>query len=161
MIMTIYKKTLDRTDIKILDILQRNGKISNVDLAAQVHLSPSPCLERVRSLEKYGYIKEYVAHLNPELLDAELVAYIEVSLKRTATKNLDDFNKRMLKLDEVVECAMVAGGFDYLIKIRTESMQSYRSFLGEKLAAIEGIAQTHTYAVMEEVKSTHLIPVEK
>jgi|TARA_B110000003_G_scaffold114927_1_gene117613 Lrp/AsnC family leucine-responsive transcriptional regulator len=161
MIMTIDKKTLDRTDIKILDILQRNGKISNVDLAAQVHLSPSPCLERVRSLEKYGYIKEYVAHLNPELLDAELVAYIEVSLKRTATKNLDDFNKRMLKLDEVVECAMVAGGFDYLIKIRTESMQSYRSFLGEKLAAIEGIAQTHTYAVMEEVKSTHLIPVEK
>ena len=87
MIMTIDKKTLDRTDIKILDILQRNGKISNVDLAAQVHLSPSPCLERVRSLEKYGYIKEYVAHLNPELLDAELVAYIEVSLKRTATKN--------------------------------------------------------------------------
>ena len=161
MIMTIDKKTLDRTDIKILDILQRNGKISNVDLAAQVHLSPSPCLERVRSLEKYGYIKEYVAHLNPELLGAELVAYIEVSLKRTATKNLDDFNKRMLKLDEVVECAMVAGGFDYLIKIRTESMQSYRSFLGEKLAAIEGIAQTHTYAVMEEVKSTHLIPVEK
>ena len=161
MIMTIDKKTLDRTDIKILDILQRNGKISNVDLAAQVHLSPSPCLERVRSLEKYGYIKEYVAHLNPELLDAALVAYIEVSLKRTATKNLDDFNKRMLKLDEVVECAMVAGGFDYLIKIRTESMQSYRSFLGEKLAAIEGIAQTHTYAVMEEVKSTHLIPVEK
>lgn len=161
MIMTIDKKTLDRTDIKILDILQRNGKISNVDLAAQVHLSPSPCLERVRSLEKYGYIKEYVAHLNPELLDAELVAYIEVSLKRTATKNLDDFNKRMLKLDEVVECAMVAGGFDYLIKIRTESMQSYRSFLGEKLAAIEGIAQTHTYAVMEEVKSTHLIPIEK
>lgn len=161
MIMTIDKKTLDRTDIKILDILQHNGKISNVDLAAQVHLSPSPCLERVRSLEKYGYIKEYVAHLNPELLDAELVAYIEVSLKRTATKNLDDFNKRMLKLDEVVECAMVAGGFDYLIKIRTESMQSYRSFLGEKLAAIEGIAQTHTYAVMEEVKSTHLIPVEK
>jgi Lrp/AsnC family transcriptional regulator, leucine-responsive regulatory protein len=161
MIMAIDKKTLDRTDIKILDILQRNGKISNVDLAAQVHLSPSPCLERVRSLEKYGYIKEYVAHLNPELLDAELVAYIEVSLKRTATKNLDDFNKRMLKLDEVVECAMVAGGFDYLIKIRTESMQSYRSFLGEKLAAIEGIAQTHTYAVMEEVKSTHLIPVEK
>ena len=161
MIMTIDKKTLDRTDIKILDILQRNGKISNVDLAAQVHLSPSPCLERVRSLEKYGYIKEYVAHLNPELLDAELVAYIEVSLKRTATNNLDDFNKRMLKLDEVVEFAMVAGGFDYLIKIRTESMQSYRSFLGEKLAAIEGIAQTHTYAVMEEVKSTHLIPVEK
>ena len=161
MIMAIDKKTLDRTDIKILDILQRNGKISNVDLAAQVHLSPSPCLERVRSLEKYGYIKEYVAHLNPELLDAELVAYIEVSLKRTATKNLDDFNKRMLKPDEVVECAMVAGGFDYLIKIRTESMQSYRSFLGEKLAAIEGIAQTHTYAVMEEVKSTHLIPVEK
>ena len=159
--MAINKKILDRIDIKILDILQHDGRISNVDLADQVHLSPSPCLERVRNLEKHGYIKEYVAHLNPELLDAALVAYIEVSLKRTATKNLDNFNKRMLQLDEVVECVMVAVGFDYLIKIRTESMQTYRTFLGEKLAAIEGIAQTHTYAVMEEVKSTHLIPVEK
>ena len=159
--MASEKKPLDRTDKKILDTLQRNGKISNVDLAAQVHLSPSPCLERVRSLEKRGYIKEYVAHLNPELLDAALVAYIEISLKRTATQDLDDFNQRMRELDEVVECVMVAGGFDYLIKIRTENMQSYRSFLGEKLAAIEGVAQTHTYAVMEEVKSTHIIPVDK
>ena len=89
--MAVNKKILDRIDIKILDILQHNGRISNVDLADQVHLSASPCLERVRNLEKYGYIKEYVAHLNPELLDAALVAYIEISLKRTATKNLDNF----------------------------------------------------------------------
>lgn len=89
------------------------------------------------------------------------MAYIEISLKRTATHDLDAFNQRMRELDEVVECVMVAGGFDYLIKIRTENMQTYRSFLGEKLAAIEGVAQTHTYAVMEEVKSTHIIPVIK
>lgn len=159
--MTKSDKKLDRIDKKILDTLQRNGKIANCDLAELVHLSPSPCLERVRRLEKSGYIKETVAHLNPELLDAALVAYIEVSLKRTATEDLDKFNRHMRDLDEVVECVMVAGGFDYLIKIRTENMQAYRTFLGEKLAAIEGVAQTHTYAVMEEVKSTHIIPVIK
>ncbi|WP_019528563.1 Lrp/AsnC ligand binding domain-containing protein [Dasania marina] len=159
--MSKTEKQLDRIDQKILDTLQRNGKIANCDLAELVHLSPSPCLERVRRLEKRGYIKEYVAHLNPELLDAALVAYIEVSLKRTATEDLNKFNQKMRDLDEVVECVMVAGGFDYLIKIRTENMQSYRHFLGEKLAAIEGVAQTHTYAVMEEVKSTHIIPVVK
>jgi Lrp/AsnC family leucine-responsive transcriptional regulator len=132
-----------------------------VDLAAKVQLSPSPCMGRVCSLEKCGCIKEYVAHLNPELLYAELVVYIEVSLKQTATKYLNDFNQRMRELDEVLECVMVARGFDYLIKIRTENMQTYRNFLGEKLASIESVAQSHTYAVMEEVKSIHLISVEK
>ncbi len=151
---------LDRTDRKILDILQRDGRISNVDLASLVNLSPSPCLERVRRLEKKGFIEEYVAHLNAERLRAELVVYIEVSLKRTATADLNAFNQHMMALPEVVECAMVAGGFDYLLKIRTVDMQGYRRFLGDKLAAIELVAQTHTYAVMEQVKSTHLLPVD-
>lgn len=151
-------KKLDRIDKLILDTLQRNSKISNIDLANKVNLSPSPCLERVKRLEQAGFITEYVAHLNPNLLGAGLVAYIVISLSRTATKDLDEFNKKMLALDEVIECVMVAGGFDYLVKIRTENMNSYRAFLGEKLAAIEGVAQTHTYAVMEEVKSTHIVP---
>ena len=150
---------LDKTDRRILDTLQHNCRISNVDLAAQINLSPSPCLERIRRLERSGFIEEYVAHLNPGRLQAELVVYIEVSLKRTATADLDAFNAEMLALEEVVECSMVAGGFDYLLKIRTADMQSYRRFLGDKLAAIDLVAQTHTYAVMESVKSTHLLPI--
>ncbi|TQV69926.1 winged helix-turn-helix transcriptional regulator [Exilibacterium tricleocarpae] len=151
--------TLDRIDAKILDILQREGRISNIDLAGRVNLSPTPCLERVRRLEKNDYIEKYVAHLNPKKLNSNLVAYIQVSLQHTTTADLDEFNRKMLKMDEVVECSMVAGGFDYLIKIRISDMTGYRKFLGGKLAAIEGISQTHTYVVMEEVKSTHVIPV--
>lgn len=150
---------LDRTDLKILDILQHECRISNIDLAAKINLSPTPCLERVRRLEKNGYIKKYVAHLNQEKLNSSLVAYIQLSLQHTTTEDLVDFNRNIRDLDEVIECSMVAGGFDYLIKIRTKNMDSYRDFLGDKLAAIKGVSQTHTYVVMEEVKSTHVIPL--
>ncbi|MGS2722503.1 Lrp/AsnC ligand binding domain-containing protein [Porticoccus sp. GXU_MW_L64] len=153
-------QTLDRIDRKILDILQREGRIANNELAKRVNLSPSPCLERVRRLEQNNYILEYVARLNPELLDAGMVAYIEVALTNTTAADLELFNRAMGELDEVIECAMVGGGFDYLIKIRTKDMHSYRKFLGEKLATIEGVAQTHTYAVMEEVKCTHRLVLD-
>lgn len=150
---------LDRIDTKILNILQKGCRISNIDLAEKINLSPTPCLERVRRLEKNGYIQKYVAHLNPEKLDSNLVAYIQLSLQHTTTQNLEAFNTHVSNLDEVIECSMVAGGFDYLIKIRTKDMDSYRDFLGDKLAAIPGVSQAHTYFVMEEVKSTHVIPV--
>lgn len=150
---------LDRIDMKILDILQRECRISNIELAGRINLSPTPCLERVRRLEKNGYIKEYVAHLNPDKLNSHLIAYIQLSLEHTSTKELEAFNECVAELDEVIECSMVAGGFDYLIKIRTRDMDSYRNFLGGKLAAIPGVSQTHTYVVMEEVKSTHLLSV--
>jgi Lrp/AsnC family transcriptional regulator, leucine-responsive regulatory protein len=151
--------TLDRIDLKILDILQQNCHISNVELANKVNLSPTPCLERVKRLEKSGYIDKYVAHLNPKKLQANLTAYIQVSLSNTSTKDLEDFNRQVRALDEVTECSMVAGGFDYLIKIRIRDMAAYRDFLGDKLAVIKGISQTHTYVVMEEVKSTHIINI--
>jgi len=151
---------LDKIDVKILEILQKNARISNIDLANKVNLSPTPCLERVRKLEKQGYIEEYVAHLDPRKLDASLLAYIEISLENTTTSALAEFNQTVLDMDEVLECNMVAGGFDYLIKIRTSDMQGYRRFLGEKLAAIKGVSQTHTYVVMEEVKSTHVLSVK-
>ncbi|GAC34156.1 winged helix-turn-helix transcriptional regulator [Paraglaciecola polaris] len=149
--------TLDRTDLKILDILQRECRISNVELANQIHLSPTPCLERVRRLEKNGYIEKYVAHLNPKKLKANLTAYVQLSLASTSTEAVKEFNQQISEIDEIVECAMVAGQFDYLIKIRTENMDEYCKFLGSTLAAIKGVTQTHTYVVMEEVKSTHLI----
>lgn len=152
---------IDRIDRKILAVLQEEGRIANVDLAEKVSLSPTPCLERVKRLEKSGYIQHYAAHLNPNKLNAGLVAYIEVSLENTASKDLVLFNQAIHSLTEVMECSMVAGGFDYLIKIRVADMAGYRQFLGEKLAVISGVRETRTYVVMEEVKNTHVINVSQ
>ena len=144
---------LDRTDRRILNALQRNGRIANVDLARTVNLTPTPCLERVKRLERKGFITDYVALLDPVKANAALCAYIEVQLTSTTTEAISQFNQQMMDLDEVLECQMVAGGFDYLIKIRVADMQHYQRFLGEKLSAIKGISQTHTYVVIEDVKS--------
>ena len=103
---------IDRIDRKILAVLQKEGRIANVDLAEKVNLSPTPCLERVKRLEKSGYIQYYSAHLNPNKLNAGLVAYIEVSLENTTSNDLELFNKAIRSLTEVMECSMVAGGFD-------------------------------------------------
>ena len=144
---------LDRTDRRILKKLQKNGRIANVDLARKVNLTPTPCLERVKRLEREGFITSYVALLDPVKANAALCAYIEVQLTSTTTDAISRFNQQMLALDEVLECQMVAGGFDYLIKIRVADMQHYQRFLGEKLSTINGISQTHTYVVIEDVKS--------
>ena len=145
-------KALDRTDYRILEILQKNGRITNVDLAEQVHLSPPPCLERVKRLEREGYIDRYVGILNPYKLNAGLLAFIQVTLHSTASEDLKEFNKAVSRLEQVQECHMVSGGFDYLIKARASDMQAYRDFLGHQLAAIPNLRETHTYVVMQEVK---------
>ncbi len=152
-------RKLDQIDRKILKLLQQDGRISNVKLAEQIHLSPTPCLERVKRLEKEGFIKNYVAILEPRMLDAALVSFIEVSLDRTTTRALDNFRNEVMQMDEVQECHMVAGGFDYLIKVRTSDMEHYRRFLGEKLSSIKDISSTHTYVVMEEIKASSAIKV--
>lgn len=152
-------KDLDRIDRRILKILQADARISNVDLARQVNLSPTPCLERVRRLEREKYIQGYYALLDPHRLGAGLVAYVEVSLDRTTTNAFERFKEAIMRLDEVQECQMVAGGFDYLMKVRVADMVGYRKFLGDILSAIEGVSQTHTYVVMEEVKATTAIPM--
>lgn len=152
-------KELDRIDRRILKILQSEARISNVELARRVNLSPTPCLERVRRLEREGYILGYFTLLDPQKLDAGLVAYVEVSLDRTTVNAFERFKEAIMHLDMVQECQMVAGGFDYLIKVRVPDMAAYRKFLGDNLAAIEGLSQTHTYVVMEEVKATTAIPI--
>lgn len=152
---------LDRIDLNILRILQRDGRLTNVELARRVNLSATPCLERVRRLEREGYIRGYVALLDAERLDRGLQAFIEVRLDRTNPDVFRIFADTVAKLDEIQECHMVAGGFDYLIKVRVADMAAYRAFLGDKLSSIPGVAQTHTYMVMEEVKSTHEIPVPR
>ena len=146
------KAQLDRIDLKILRVLQGNGRISNIDLSRRINLSPAPCLARVRWLEKAGYITGYKAELNPELLDLSLLAFVEITLDRTTPDVFEKFKQAVQLVPEIEECHMVAGGFDYLVKVRSPDMDAYRKILGDKIAAIPGVLQTHTYVVMEQVK---------
>lgn len=152
---------LDRTDKRILQELQQNGRISNVELARRVNLSATPCLERVRRLEQAGFVRDYVAVLDPHRLDVGLLLYVEVTLDRTTPDVFERFKEAIAARPEVQECHMVAGGFDYLIKIRVPDMQAYRSFLGEGLTAAPGVRETHTYVVMEEIKESTAMQISE
>ena len=150
-------KKLDAIDVAILDALQRDGRLSNVALAKAVGLSPTPCAERVRALEAAGIIDGYTTNLDPERLDLGLLVFIEIAIDRTSEDAFEQFRKAMLGIAQVQECHMVAGGFDYLLKVRVRDMAAYRGFLGEVLAKVPGIRETHTYAVMENVKESRTI----
>jgi Lrp/AsnC family leucine-responsive transcriptional regulator len=152
-------RALDRIDHKLLILLQKDGRTAISRLAREVNLTVTPTLERVRRLEAAGYIEGYFARLNPRKLGLGLLAYVEVSLDRTTPDAFERFKQVMLAHDEVMECHMVAGGFDYLLKVRVVDMESYRRFLGDRIASVRGVQTTHTYFVMEEVKSTHTIVV--
>lgn len=151
----IRERSIDRIDRQILKRLQRDGRLSISQLATDVHLSVSPCLARVRRLEARGYITGYFAQLSPHRLGLALLAYITVQLDRTTADVFERFAESIQAFDEVMECHMVGGGFDYLVKVRVKDMAAFRKFLGERMSAVRGVQQTHTYFVMEEVKSTH------
>jgi Lrp/AsnC family leucine-responsive transcriptional regulator len=145
-------RTLDKIDLGILDALQRDGRVSNVALAREVGLSATPCLERVKALEADGFIKGYAALLSPERLGLGLTVFIQIAIERTSKRTFDTFRKAVVAIPEIEECHMVAGGYDYLLKVRVPDMAAYRAFLGEVLSRIPGIRETHSYPVMEEVK---------
>jgi len=147
-------KKLDAIDLKILDELQRDGRLSNVALAKMVGLSPTPCTERVRALEASGIIAGYSARLDSARLDLGLLVFIEIAIDRTSQDAFDQFAGAMMRIPQVQECYMVAGGFDYLVKVRVPDMAAYRAFLGEVLSKVPGIRATHSYAVMERVKES-------
>jgi len=150
-------KKLDAIDLAILDALQDDGRLPNVALAKAVGLSPTPCGERVRTLEAAGIIAGYTANLDAEKLDLGLTVFIEVSIERTSEDAFDAFRDAMRAIPQVQECHMVAGGFDYLLKVRVRDMAAYRAFLGEVLSKVPGIRSTHTYAVMERVKDSRAV----
>ncbi|MDA7746621.1 leucine-responsive transcriptional regulator Lrp [Psychromonas sp.] len=144
--------SLDRIDRNILRELQKNGRISNVELSKIVGLSTTPCLERVKRLEKNGVIKSYTALLDPQYLNASLLVYIELTLKRNNGDVFDRFNEAAKQLDSILECHLVSGDFDYLLKTRVADMSAYRQVLSETLLALPDIKSSRTYVVMEEVK---------
>ena len=153
----MMENNLDRIDRKILSILQEDGRIANLKLADAVALSPTAVLARVQRLTRDGFILGYEARLNPLKLGAGMLVFVEVLLDRTTPNVFDQFKAAVQVHPEIMECHMVAGGFDYLLKTRSADMNAYRVFAGNVLWQLPGVRETRTYAVMEEVKhSTHL-----
>jgi Lrp/AsnC family leucine-responsive transcriptional regulator len=146
---------IDRIDRKILSILQEDGRIANLKLAEAVALSPTAVLARVQRLTRDGFILGYEARLNPLKLGAGMLVFVEVLLDRTTPNVFDQFKAAVQVHPEIMECHMVAGGFDYLLKTRSADMNAYRVFAGNVLWQLPGVRETRTYAVMEEVKHTN------
>jgi Lrp/AsnC family transcriptional regulator, leucine-responsive regulatory protein len=150
---------IDEIDRRILSILQTEGRISAVELADRIGLSPTSTGERLKRLTKDGFVAGFGARLDPHRLGLGLLVFVEVLLDKTTPDIFDTFAKAVREAPEVLECHMVAGGFDYLIKTRVADMTAYRRFLGETLLAFPGVRETRTYAVMEEVKSDGPLPL--
>jgi Lrp/AsnC family leucine-responsive transcriptional regulator len=150
---------LDRIDLRILDCLQRDGRMSNLKLAESVALSPTAVLARVQRLTKDGYILGYEARLNPLKLGRGMMVFVEVLLDKTTPHVFEAFKAAVQVRPDILECHMVAGGFDYLLKTRMADMKAYRAFAGTVLWQLPGVRETRTYAVMEEVKNTTHLPL--
>lgn len=123
------------------------------ELSDQIGLSKTPCLNRVKKLETKGYIRGYRAVINHELVDNNHIAFVQIKMDDTKTQALNAFNAAIKEIPEVVQCHLIASHFDYLLKVRTNNMESYRKVLGEKISALPHVQNSSTFVVMEEVKS--------
>lgn len=150
---------LDRLDRRILRLLQAEGRLTHVELAERIGLSPTAATERVKRLVRDGVIAGYAARLDPAKLGLGLLVFVEVTLDRTTADVFEKFDAAVRRAPEVLECHLVAGGFDYLVKARVPDMAHYRKFLGEVLLGLPGVRATHTYPVMEAVKEENGLPV--
>jgi len=150
---------LDRTDRKILDLLQRDGRLSNVDLAEKVALSPSPCLRRVRALEVAGVVRQYVALLDPGKVGLALLAYVNVKLEKRGKMPIDDFSKAVQAWPEVVACYSMTGDMDYLLRVQVENLDHYTRFMMERLLKQAGVIDVKSNFVLERIKDTTALPL--
>lgn len=142
----------DRFDLAIIKELQINARITITELASRVGLSKTPCQVRMRRLQHEGYILGYTALINRSKLGDKHIAFVQVTLNDTKTRALDAFNRAVRGIAEVEQCHMIAGSFDYLLKVRTADMETYRAILGEKISSLPHVVQTSTFVVMESVK---------
>lgn len=154
-------RKLDRIDRHILSILQQQGRISYTDLADRVGLSTTPCMERVKRLEKDGFIEGYHARLNPQALDFGMLVFVEIALSYQSPDAFERFNQAVADLDYVQECHLVSGDADYLLKARIRNMSEYRELLGEMLLTLPGVKNSKSYIVMEEVKESLALPMDR
>ena len=152
-------ENIDAVDRRLLKALQEDGRISNAELARRCNLSAAACFERVRRLREKKVIIGYAALIDPAKVGRGLMIFVEVLLDRTTGDMFEAFAEAVRRQPEVLECHMVAGGFDYLIKARVGDMDAYRAFLGDVLVRMPGVRETRTYAVLEEVKATTALPL--
>lgn len=150
---------LDNTDIQILKALQENGRITVKDLALKVHLSTTPVFDRMRRLEKEGYIQRYTAVLNPIKLGRGFVVFCSVRLRRMGKEIAHDFVSRVKDIPEVAECYNISGDFDYLLKIYSPDMRYYNDFIINTLGTIESLGSIQSWFVMDEIKNSYGLPV--
>ena len=150
---------LDRIDRKILDLLQRQGRMSMTELGEQIGLSTSPSAERVKRMERQGVITGYHARIDPKLVEKPLLVFVEITLTTKSGEVFDKVRNQIANMPEVLECHLVSGSFDYLVKARLSAMTQYRDLLSNILNQIPVPSQSHSYVVMEEVKESSYITV--
>lgn len=151
---------LDRLDKQILTLMQEDGRISNLELAERIGLSPSPCSRRVKALEEAGLIRAHVTLLNPDPLNLKLTAHIHVSVDKHTQERLGSFNKAMLEMPEVLQCALITGNdADYLLTVMVPDMEHFQRFLLEKLTCIEGVTGVRSSFVLQQVKQQTSLPL--
>lgn len=150
---------LDRIDRAILRELQEHGRLPIVELANRINLTKTPCAQRVKRLEQAGIIRGYRADLDPKQLDAGHVLIVMVTLDKTSNDALDRFNDAVRLIPEVQCCYMMAGNFDYLLKVRTHDIEHYRAVLGHQIGKLPNVNQTHSFVAMELVKDEVTVPV--
>ncbi|MBE9476586.1 MAG: Lrp/AsnC ligand binding domain-containing protein [Proteobacteria bacterium] len=150
-------RQLDIIDKRILDELQINGRLSIVELANRVNLTKTPCSERVKRLEKSGVIEYYRAVLNTDLIEMKQVTIVHITLNQTSDNALEQFNKAVTAIPEIESCMLIAGQFDYVLKVRTRDIVHFREILGECIGKLPGVRQSNSFAVMETVKESQFI----
>lgn len=152
---------LDKLDQRILQELQRNGGISNLDLADKIGLSPTPCARRVKQLEESGIIERQVTLLNASKLDLKLIALIQISMDRHTPDRFEKFEQKIKSLSEVVECSLITGqSADYLLKVMVPDMEYYQEFLLNKITRIPGVTDVHSSFIMRQVVNTTELPLK-
>ena len=154
-------RSLDKLDRRILALLQKDGRLSMKELGEQVGLSITPCIERVKRMERDGVISGYYARLNPQALGASLLMFVQITLSNKSGEMFDQFRREVLRIPQVLECHLVSGDFDYIIKARIHEMNEYRKLLGDILLRLPGALQSKSYVVMEEIKETLTLDVEE
>jgi len=150
---------LDALDRKILEQLQADGRISVVDLASRVGLSPTPCLRRVRNLERSGVISRYVAMLDQRAVGLPVSVFVSIKLEKQRQDSLDNFAKAISRWPEVLECYLMTGSRDYWLRVVVPDLEAYEQFMKQKLTRVEGIASIESSFALEQVKYTNVLPV--
>ncbi len=151
--------SLDATDLRILEQLQADASLSNVELAKRVHLSPSPCLARVRALEKAGLIRQYVALLDAQQLGLHLNVFISISLKQQSRETLEAFEQRIVLRDEVMECYLMTGDADYLLRVAVPDMPALERFILEQLSPIAQVEKIRSSFALKQVRYKTALPL--